>query len=165
MGKKSLRKRKSIYQLSREHAGLTRKEASEKIGFLSENQLEKMERNKSGIDPGDVLAMEEAYGDYTLSSQHCAKCCAIGMKYDKAVELRSLAQIVVHAELAFTKFEACRIRLLELGIQGDLQPEDYAFLEESCKSLKELGQAGCELELLLKISNIHKPDEKLDGDA
>ena len=42
MGRKSLRSQKSIYQKSREKAGLTRKQASEKIVYLSENQLEKM---------------------------------------------------------------------------------------------------------------------------
>ncbi|UNT92359.1 helix-turn-helix transcriptional regulator [Allobaculum sp. Allo2] len=132
-----MRSQKSIYQKSREKAGLTRKQASEKIVYLSENQLEKMERNKSAIDPHDVLAMEEAYGDYTLSSCHCAMHCAIGQKYDKAVELYSLAQIIVHAELAYTQLEGDRQRLLQLGAAKSITAEEAEFLKESSQRMKD----------------------------
>lgn len=57
---------------------MTRKQASEKIGFISENRLEKIESRKSVIEPSEVLAMEEAYRDYTLANAHCTQCCAIG---------------------------------------------------------------------------------------
>ncbi|MFR7639082.1 helix-turn-helix transcriptional regulator [uncultured Allobaculum sp.] len=159
MGRKSLRSQKSIYQKSREKAGLTRKQASEKIVYLSENQLEKMERNKSAIDPRDVLAMEEAYGDYTLSSCHCAMHCAIGQKYDKAVELYSLAQIIVHAELAYTQLEGDRQRLLQLGAAKSITAEEAEFLKESSQRMKDLGQAGRELELWLKMKPIQSAEE------
>ena len=47
MGKKSIREDKNIFQLSREEAGLTRAQASEKLVFISESRIEKYESGKS----------------------------------------------------------------------------------------------------------------------
>jgi hypothetical protein len=41
VGKKSTRENKNIYQLCREEAELTREEASEAMGFVSESRIEK----------------------------------------------------------------------------------------------------------------------------
>ena len=43
MGRKSVRENKNIYQLSREEANMTRAEASEATGFMSESVIEKIE--------------------------------------------------------------------------------------------------------------------------
>lgn len=150
MGKKSLRKNKTIYQLSREKAGLTRKEAAEKIGFLSEHSLEKKERDKSYVDPADVLAMEEVYKDYTLSSHHCSQNCAIGQQYVKAAELKSLAQIALHAQLALMNLESRQPHLLELAGKDTQNEEEMQFLEEYKQLLLDLGQAGRELDVWLR---------------
>ena len=43
MGKQSTRENKTIYQLCREAAGLTRAEASEKMNAVSASKIEKFE--------------------------------------------------------------------------------------------------------------------------
>ena len=43
MGKQSTRENKTIYQLCREAAGLTRAEASEKMDAVSDSKIEKFE--------------------------------------------------------------------------------------------------------------------------
>ena len=43
MGKQSIRENKTIYQLCREAAGLTRSEASEKMNAVSASKIEKFE--------------------------------------------------------------------------------------------------------------------------
>ena len=48
MGKQSTREKKTIYQLCREAAGLTRAEASEKMDAVSDSKIEKFE-SKSRI--------------------------------------------------------------------------------------------------------------------
>lgn len=156
MGKRSLRKNKTIYQQSREKAGLTRKEAAEKIGFLTEHSLEKKERNKSYMDPADVLAMEEVYGDYTLSSHHCSMNCSLGRRYIQPVKLKSLAQIALHAQLALMNLEACHPRLLELAGKDRQNAQEMEFLEEYSRMLLELGQAGRELDVWLQTKKAAK---------
>ena len=61
MGKKSTKEDKSIYQICREEAGLTRAEASEAMSFVSESRIEKFESGKSPVQPEEVLAMAKAY--------------------------------------------------------------------------------------------------------
>ena len=43
MGKQSTRENKTIYQICREKAGLTRSEASEKMTAVSDSKIEKFE--------------------------------------------------------------------------------------------------------------------------
>ena len=44
MGKRSVKQNKTIYQLSREAAGLTREAASDLIGILSPDSIERIEQ-------------------------------------------------------------------------------------------------------------------------
>ena len=50
MGKQSTRENKTIYQLCREAAGLTRAEASEKMDAVSDSKIEKFEYEIKEID-------------------------------------------------------------------------------------------------------------------
>ena len=61
MGKKSIKEDKNIYFESREELGLTRAQASELIGTISESRLEKLETGKTAIYPEDVVDMAKAY--------------------------------------------------------------------------------------------------------
>ncbi len=61
MGKKSIKENKNIYFESREAAGLTRAQASEIMGTVSESRLEKVETGKTAIYPEDVVDMARAY--------------------------------------------------------------------------------------------------------
>ena len=56
MGKKSTRENKSVFQLSREEAGMTRAEASEAMEFVSESRIEKYK--------GDALLQKTYVVDY-----------------------------------------------------------------------------------------------------
>ena len=57
MGKKSVKEDKSIYQLAREEADMTRAEASEAMAFVSESRIEKYVSGRSPVQPEEVLAM------------------------------------------------------------------------------------------------------------
>lgn len=58
MGKKSTKENKNIYFQSRENANLTRAQASELIGCISESKIEKIENGTASAQPEDVVAME-----------------------------------------------------------------------------------------------------------
>ncbi len=61
MGKQSTRENKTIYQLCREAAGLTRAEASEKMDAVSDSKIEKFEYETQEPTPYDILQMADAY--------------------------------------------------------------------------------------------------------
>lgn len=57
LGKKSTKENKSIYQICREEAGMTREEASKAMEFVSDSRIEKFESGRSPVQPEEVLAM------------------------------------------------------------------------------------------------------------
>ncbi len=61
MGKQSTRENKTIYQLCREAAGLTRSEASEKMNAVSDSKIEKFEYETQEPTPYDIIQMADAY--------------------------------------------------------------------------------------------------------
>ena len=61
MGKQSTRENKTIYQLCREAAGLTRAEASEKMNAVSASKIEKFEYETQEPTPYDILQMADAH--------------------------------------------------------------------------------------------------------
>ena len=70
MGKQSTRENKTIYQLYREAAGLTRAEASEKMDAVSDSKIEKFEYETQEPTPYDILQMADAYKRPELCFRH-----------------------------------------------------------------------------------------------
>ncbi len=95
MGRKSTRENKSIYQLAREEAGMTREEASESMKFVTDSRIEKYESGKSPVQPDEVLAMAKAYKKPALCNYYCSHECPIGQEYVPEVKTAELAQIVL----------------------------------------------------------------------
>ena len=86
---------KNIYHLAREALNLTRAAASEKMGFISESRIEKIEYEKTLPQPEDVLAMSKAYKNPGLCNYYCSRECPIGQEYIPEVKEKSLSQIVL----------------------------------------------------------------------
>ena len=61
MGKQSTRENKTIYQICREEAGLTRSEASEKMTAFSDSKIEKFEYKMQASTLYDIIQMADAY--------------------------------------------------------------------------------------------------------
>ena len=61
MGKQSTRENKTIYQICREKAGLTRSEASEKMTAVSDSKIEKFEYEMQEPTPYDIIQMADAF--------------------------------------------------------------------------------------------------------
>ena len=64
MGKQSTRENKTIYQICREEAGLTRSEASEKMTAVSDSKIEKFEYEMQEPTPYDIIQMADDSGRY-----------------------------------------------------------------------------------------------------
>ena len=75
MGRISTKENKNQFQLCREGMGLSREKASELLGWISPERIEKIENEKSLPHPDEVLAMSEAYKVPRLCNYYCANLC------------------------------------------------------------------------------------------
>ena len=128
MGKRSVKKNKNIYQLSREAMELTRESAGEKLEFISPERIEKIESGKSAPHPDEVLAMERCYRNPELSNYYCTHECPIGMKYEPEARLKDLAQITVESLAALHAMESERDCLIGISVDGrvnDFERRDF----------------------------------------
>ena len=95
MGKQSIRENKTIYQLCRESAGLTRAEASEKMTAVSDSKIEKFEYETQEPTPYDILQMADAYKRPDLCNYYCSHKCEIGQRYVPEIEVTNLSNIIL----------------------------------------------------------------------
>lgn len=124
MGKKSIKENKNIYFQSREDAGLTRAQASEIMGFISESRIEKIESEKVTVQPEDVVAMAEAYKKPGLCNYYCSHECRIGEEYVPEVKLASLAEISLGILSSINSLNLQKERLIEIAEDGTLSEDE-----------------------------------------
>lgn len=125
MGRASTKKDKSIYQTTREALNLTREAASELIGFMSADRIEKIENAKVSIQPEDVLALSNCYKSPALCNHYCANECPIGKEYVPELELKELANIAIETLNGLNRINREKDRLLEIVEDGQVTPDEY----------------------------------------
>lgn len=124
MGKKSIKEDKNIYFQSREEAGLTRAQASEIMGFISESRIEKIESEKTTVQPEDVVAMAEAYKKPSLCNYYCSHECRIGEAYVPEIKLSSLAEISLGILSSINSLNQQKDRLIEIASDGKINDDE-----------------------------------------
>ena len=124
MGRTSTKEDKSIYQLAREEAGMTRAKASEALEFISESSLEKIESGKTAAKPEDVLAMSKAYKCPELCNKYCSSECEIGKVTIPAIKARSLSEISLSVLSTLNSLEDEKKRLVEITEDGRITPDE-----------------------------------------
>ena len=164
MGKRSTKENKNIYWLSREEAGLTRAEASEAMGIVSESRIEKYESEKSPVQPDEVLAMEQAYKKPGLCNYYCSHECPIGKEYVPEVKVKGLEQIVLKMLATMNSLDREKNRLIEItsdGMISDDELTDFARIE---KGIEEIGLAADALRMWVSntIASGKINEEKLE---
>ena len=95
MGKKSTKENKTKYHLAREELGWSREYASEQLGMITPERLERIENEKVTPDPKEILAMAETYGRPSLCNYYCSQKCPIGQQYVPEIEVKELSSIVL----------------------------------------------------------------------
>ena len=141
MGRKSTRDNKNIYQLSREEAGMTRAEASDAIGFMSESVIEKIEYDQAVPDPEEVLGMARAYKKSDLCNYYCSQECPIGQEYVPEVKISELSQIVLHMLASQNSLEKEKNRLIEITVDGEISPEEMKDFVRIQKVINQISMA------------------------
>ena len=150
MGRASIKENKSIYQIAREEAGLTRAEASEKLGFISESRLEKIESGKTGIHPEEVLAMSKAYEAPAFCNSYCANECPIGKEFIPEIKVKDLSTITLEMLNTINRLNNEKERLVEITVDGEISEDELADFNRIKADLEEMSMSLDSLKLWLE---------------
>ena len=131
MGKQSTRENKTIYQLCREAAGLTRAEASERMDAVSDSKIEKFEYETQEPTPYDILQMADAYKRPDLCNYYCSHKCEIGYRYVPEIEMTDLSNIILETIASLNEINPLTGRLIQIARDGKISDDeikDFAFI-------------------------------------
>ena len=120
MGKQSTRENKTIYQICREEAGLTRSEASEKMTAVSDSKIEKFEYEMQDPTPYDIIQMADAYKRPDLCNYFCSHKCEIGHRYVPEVEVSDLSDIILETIASLNEINPLTTRLIQIARDGKI---------------------------------------------
>ena len=138
MGRLSTKENKTIYQLSREELGYSREKASEQLGWVSAERIEKIENEKSLPHPDEVLAMSVAYKTPKLCNFYCANQCPIGQEYVPEIKVKDLSQIVLEMLASLNSMHKKQERLIEITADGQIsgdEIEDFVRIQEELERI------------------------------
>ncbi len=138
MGKKSIKENKNIYFESREAAGLTRAQASEIMGTVSESRLEKVETGKTAIYPEDVVDMARAYKRPELCNYYCTHECRIGQQSVPEVKPSTLSEIVLGMLSALNSLDKQKERLIDITADGQITDDELPDFVSIQKQLSQI---------------------------
>lgn len=138
MGRASIKENKNVYQVRREELGLSRDKASELIGSMPPERIEKIENEKSFPHPDEVLAMAEAYKMPNLCNYYCANECPIGKQYVPEVKVKDLSQIVLEMVASLNAMHRKQERLIEITADGMIEGDeikDFVHIQEELEKI------------------------------
>ena len=126
MGRASTKENKTAFQQSREALGLSREKASELLGWISAERIEKIENEKSQPHPDEVLAMASAYRNPALCNRYCARLCPIGRETVPELPEKHLSQIILEMLASLNGAQKRQERLIEITADGQISGEEVA---------------------------------------
>lgn len=138
MGRLSTKENKTLFQLSREELGYSREKASELLGWISPERIEKIENEKSIPYPEEILAMSIVYKNPKLCNFYCANLCPIGQEYVPEVKIKDLSQIVLEMLASLNAMHKKQERLIEITADGKIsgdEVEDFIRIQEDLEKI------------------------------
>ncbi len=146
MGRKSIKENKNVYQIAREEQNLTRAQASEKLVFISEAKIEKIESEAAKPQPEDVVAMSKAYLRPDLCNYYCANECPIGQKNVAPVNFKdlSLSNITLEVLSSLNFLNNNKDRLVDITVDGKIsetEMKDFAGIYKELTDIANTAQA------------------------
>ena len=150
MARRSTKENKNLYQRTREGLELTREEASELLGTMSPERIEKIESERSMPHPDEVLLMSDQYKQPSLCNYYCANQCPIGQQYVPEVKIKDLSQIVLETVASLNAMQKKKERLIEITVDGKISDDeiaDFVFIQEELEKISiavETLQLWCE---------------------
>ncbi len=147
MGRKSVREDKSVYQQAREEANYTRAEASEKMEYVSDDRIDKIERGVIEPKAEDVLAMATCYHRPDLCNYFCSHQCRIGREYVPEVKMQDLSRIVLEAIASLNRLDEEKNRIIEIAVDGTITEDEYSDFSRIQEELNNVSMAIAALQL------------------
>lgn len=131
MGRISNRELKTIYQICREEAGLSREKASELMDGISASRIEKIEYEVQHPTPYDVIQMADCYKRPDLCNYFCSHRCEIGDRYVPEVEISELSNIILETIASLNDINPLTNRLIQIARDGRITDDeipDFAYI-------------------------------------
>ena len=141
MGRKSTKENKTAFQEAREALSLTREAAAEKLEFISDDRIEKIESEKSLPHPEEVLAMSKAYKAPQLCNYFCSNKCPIGVENIPEVEMKQLSQITLEMLASLNSLEKEKTRLIEITVDGIIDENELEDFKRIQQQLEQISMA------------------------
>ena len=138
MGKVSIKENKTPFHISREELGYSREKASEILGWISAERIEKIENEKSLPHPDEVLAMSVGYKNPRLCNYYCANLCPIGQEYVPEIKVKDLSQIVLEMLASLNTIQKRQERLIEITADGQITGDeigDFVHIQEELEKI------------------------------
>lgn len=147
MGRKSTKENKTMYQLYREAQNLTREKASDLMGTLSADRIEKIESERIIPTPYDIVQMAECYKAPKLCNYFCSHKCEIGEKYVPEIEITELPNIIIETIASLNSITPLTNRLLEISRDGKITDDEIPDFAHIKKNLEQVAMASDALNL------------------
>ena len=150
MARASTKENKNIYQTTREGLKLTREAASELLGTMAPERIEKIENERVMPHPDEVLLMSDKYKQPMLCNYYCANQCPIGQQYVPEVKVKDLSQIVLETLASLNAMQKKKDRLIEITVDGKITGDelaDFVYIQEELEKISiavETLQLWCE---------------------
>ena len=138
MGRASVKENKNRYQLAREELGLSREKASDLLGTIPSERIEKIENEKSLPHPDEVLVMSQKYKKPSLCNYFCSNDCPIGREYVPEVQIKELSAIVIEMLASLNSVNKTRDRLIEIaadGVSSDDEIDDFIRIQNELERI------------------------------
>ena len=138
MPKISNKENKNVYFQRREELKLTRDQASELLGSISPERIEKIENERVEPHPEEILIMAQKYKSPELCNYYCSNQCPIGQQYVPEVKIQSLSQIVLKMIDSLNTIQDKQSRLISItadGVIDDAEIDDFVSIQEQLEKI------------------------------
>ena len=136
MGRRSVKENKTMYQMCREAAGLTREAAAE-LTYIGEDRIRRIENGSRPV-PREVELMAKAYQVSSLCNHYCTHECELGKDRVPMVKSKSLPEITLEMLAILNKLSNEKERLIEIAYDGEItddETEDFRALQEKLSAM------------------------------
>ena len=127
--------------------GYSREAAAEKLQFISEDRIEKIEYEKTVPHPEEVMAMAESYKNPMLCNYFCSHECPIGVDHVPEVKAKTLSQITLEMLATLNKLTKAKERLIEITVDEELSVDEIPDFLEIKEELEKMSMAIASLNL------------------
>jgi hypothetical protein len=129
---------------------MSREKASEAMGFVSPERIEKIESEKSLPHPDEVLAMSQCYKKAQLCNYYCSHDCPIGIEYVPEIHLKDLSQIVLEMLATLNSINDDKNRLIEISADSTITEDEFIDFVNIQDKLNKISRTADSLQLWIK---------------